>query len=345
MRSIRLLALLLSATLLACAERDATDESETAGDDAHAPTELVEHDCKTLADASNAQLARSEQSDNWFQVYESADGVYSIVEAYQWQETISHLIVGTERALLFDTGIGLLPIRPVVERITDLPVTVLNSHTHYDHIGGNYEFDDVVAIDSDYTRANMQGLDHEAIAIDFTPEAFCGEPPPDSDPQNAITRPWTASSYVKDGDVIDLGGRQITVLHVPGHTPDATALLDEDNGLLFTGDTYYDAQIWLFVPETDLDDYQNSLARLIEIEKEVDYLLGAHNASRVDADKLQPLMFAFLKLRAGDFVGEENEFGQLDVEINGIDFLTSKAVLDGRNIDAKGGGSGLETQP
>lgn len=46
-----------------------------------------------------------------------------------------------------------------------------------------------------------------------------------------------------DGEIIDLGGRRLEILHVPGHTPDAVALLDAENGLLFTGDTWYDASI------------------------------------------------------------------------------------------------------
>ena len=95
--------------------------------------------CEGHPGEENAKLPLSDASDDWFQVYEAANGVYSIVEPYQFEETISHLIVGEDRALLFDTGLGLLPIRPVVERVTSLPVSVLNSHTHYDHVGGNAE--------------------------------------------------------------------------------------------------------------------------------------------------------------------------------------------------------------
>ena len=113
--------------------------------------------CEDLPREKNAKLPLSEASDDWFQVYNVSEGVYSITEPYQFQETISHLIVGEDSAVLCDTGIGLLPIRPVVERITSLPVSVLNSHTHYDHVGGNAEFSSVLAIDSEYTRANMAG--------------------------------------------------------------------------------------------------------------------------------------------------------------------------------------------
>ena len=130
----------------------------------HQGTELVANACEGLPRKENAALQLSTASDDWFQVYETSEGVYSIVEPYQIEESISHLIVGGDRAILFDTGIGLLPIRPVVERITDRPVTVLNSHTHFDHVGGNAEFSSILAIDSDYTRANMAGFDHRRIA-------------------------------------------------------------------------------------------------------------------------------------------------------------------------------------
>ncbi|MBZ0111493.1 MAG: MBL fold metallo-hydrolase, partial [Thermoanaerobaculia bacterium] len=159
--------------------------------------------CDSVPRPENARLPTAAASDEWFQVYESATGVFSIVEPFQFQEAISHLIVGTERALLFDTGIGLVPISPVVRRITDLPVVVLNSHTHYDHVGGNWEFETVLAIDSEYTRANMAGFGHDRVGGDFVPDAFCDGPPKGSTPESFSTRPWKASRYVSDGEVLD----------------------------------------------------------------------------------------------------------------------------------------------
>ena len=71
----------------------------------------------------------------WFVVYVVDPGVFAITEPYQFQEVISYLILGTDRGLLFDTGLGIGNIRKVVDQLTDLDVVVLNSHTHYDHIG------------------------------------------------------------------------------------------------------------------------------------------------------------------------------------------------------------------
>jgi len=82
---------------------------------------------------------RVDVASRWFAVYRLETGVYALYEPFQAQEVISYLVEGDERALLFDTGMGLAPIRPVVEELTRLPVVVLNSHTHYDHMGGNAE--------------------------------------------------------------------------------------------------------------------------------------------------------------------------------------------------------------
>ena len=67
------------------------------------------------------------------------------------------------------------------------------------------------------------------------------------------------------------------VIATPGHTPDAICLLDRANGLLFTGDTYYPAPIWLFRPETDLGAYDASIRRLATLVPQIKMVLGAHN--------------------------------------------------------------------
>ena len=301
--------------------------------------------CDSVPRAENASLPLSAESDDWYQIYESADGVFSIVEPYQWQETISHLIVGSERALLFDTGIGLIPIKPVIERITDLPVIVLNSHTHYDHVGGNWEFDTVLAVDSVYTRANMAGFENKRISGDFLPEAFCKGAPEGAEVASFHTPAWTASGFVEDGEIIDLGGRKLEVLHVPGHTPDALALLDAGNRLLFTGDSWYDASLWLFVRETNIEDYEASISRLAALESRVDYLLGAHNLAIVNANRLNRLESVIRKIRSGANADEKDNYNRLAFDIDGVRILTSQEALDGKQGDISNGGSGLDRWP
>ena len=125
---------------------------------------VAERWCAQLPRPVNVAFQRVLPESEWFEIYRVEDGVFAFVEANQFQEAISYLIVGSERALMFDTGLGLVPIRPLVERLTSLPVEVLNSHTHYDHVGGNGEFDRIRALDTPYTRANQAGFPHSVVA-------------------------------------------------------------------------------------------------------------------------------------------------------------------------------------
>ena len=242
--------------------------------------------CDLLPRPGNAALSRVSVSSDWFEVYRVADGVFALAEPLQFQEVISYLIVGTDRALLFDTGLGLVPIRAVVEELTRLPVQVLNSHTHFDHVGGNAEFDSILALDTPYTRANSRGFPHAALAGEVAPASLCRGAPKGADTEGFRTRPWRPSRTAADLDRIDLGGRVLEVLHVPGHTPDAVALLDRAGGLLWTGDSYYDGTIWLYVPETSLDDYEASMARLAALAPRLKTLLPAHNTASADPSRL-----------------------------------------------------------
>ena len=133
--------------------------------------------CQDLPRVIYAGLERVTVSNDWFWVYKLENDVFAIYEPHQWQEVISYLILGREKALLFDTGNGIGKISTVVNELTSLPVFVLNSHTHFDHIGGNAEFSDILAMDTDYTRNNSGGYSNELVWEEVSEEALCGALP------------------------------------------------------------------------------------------------------------------------------------------------------------------------
>src|SRR5271165_54257 len=108
--------------------------------------------CKPLPRPEYKSLERVLADEPWFEVYKVAPGVYAIYEPHQAEEVISYLIVGHKQALLFDTGMGIANIRNVVTHLTSRPVVVLNSHTHDDHVGGNWQFPFVLGMDTAFTR-------------------------------------------------------------------------------------------------------------------------------------------------------------------------------------------------
>ena len=276
--------------------------------------------CRALPRPEYKNLERVPVSDPWFEVYKPAPGVFAIYEPHQAEETIGYLIVGNKRALLFDTGMGISDLKKVTGELTTLPIIVLNSHTHDDHVGGNWQFDTVYGMDTEFTRNNAKGSREDAQA-EITPDQICGSLPKGFDAKTYSTRPWKISSYIHDGEKIDLGGRTIEVIATPGHTPDAISLLDRSNGLLFTGDTYYPAPIWLFRPETDFDDYAASIRQLAALAPQVKLVLGAHNIPVAPALVLARLVTAFDAVRAGKVRATTASGGKVLYKVDGFSFL------------------------
>jgi glyoxylase-like metal-dependent hydrolase (beta-lactamase superfamily II) len=276
--------------------------------------------CKPLPRQEYKNLERVKIPDPWFEVYRVAPNTFAIYEPHQSEEVISYLILGKDKALLFDTGMGISDIRKLVSELTKLPIIVLNSHTHDDHVGGNWQFDIIYSMDTDFSRQNAKGSTADAQA-EIAPGETCGQLPKSFDAKSYRTKPWTITKYVHDGDKLDLGGRSIEILSTPGHTPDAICLFDRANALLFTGDTYYPAPIWLYRPETDLDAYAKSIARLAALAPQAKTVLGAHNIPVAPPSVLTDLPAAFTDLRAGKATCKPESSGKKLCHVGAYSFL------------------------
>ena len=276
--------------------------------------------CKQLPRPQYKTLERVPSADPWFEVYKVAPGVFAIYEPHQFEEAISFLILGDKRAVLFDTGLGIGDIKRVVTSLTPLQVTVLNSHTHNDHVGDNWEFDEIYGMDTDFTRANAKGSAADA-QTELAPGSVCGQLPADFDAKSYATRPFHITHVIHDGDTVDLGGRILEIISTPGHTPDEICLLDRKNGLLFTGDNFYPGPIWLYRPETDLDAYVQSIARLAALAPKIHLVLPSHNVPVAEPSQLPKLLAAIEKVRGEAVEPFAAGNGKVTYTVNGFIFL------------------------
>ena len=250
-----------------------------------------------------AALKLADVQDEWFKIFAVAPGMFAITEPRQYEGINSFLIVGSKRAVLFDTGMGIARIGDLVRKITPLPVTVLNSHTHFDHVGGNREFQDVRNLDNAFSAASARGEISEELRTyaghSLDEDRVCGSLPAAVASRDYVIPIWRIADHVRDGERLDLGDRTIQVLTTPGHTPDSLCLLDEANGLLLTGDTYYSGEVYLWAPETIVADYTASIARLAQLAPGLRLLLPAHGPPVADPGQLLDLRKALKDIEAG----------------------------------------------
>ena len=275
--------------------------------------------CKNLPRPAYSKLERVPTADNWFEVYKIRPGVFAIYEPHQLEEVISYLIVGGNKVLLFDTGMGISNIQAVVAGLTKLPVSVFNSHTHNDHVGDNWRFSEIYGMDTDFTRANARGSKEDAQA-ELAPEEICGALPAGFDAKAYSTKAFHIAHWLHDGDKIDLGGRALKVIGPPGHTPDSIALFDEKNGLLFMGDSFYLGPIYLYRPETDLDAYVASMQKLAALMPRLQLLLPAHNTPVADPGYLPKVVTAIQQVRRGEVKAIAKD-GNHEYVFEGFSFL------------------------
>ncbi len=133
----------------------------------------------------------------WYEVYRVLPGVYAIYEPGHFQEVISYLILGSERALLWDTGMGIAPIRPLVERLTNLPILAVNSHNHFDHVGGNWEFPEVLAWPGPGSEARAAaGYSREFLLPMMAEDSLAKPLPAGFQTASYAIRPWHIAPLV-----------------------------------------------------------------------------------------------------------------------------------------------------
>lgn len=206
-------------------------------------------------------------AEHWFQHRRLGDGVTLI-----WEQAVDPglrcniwFVEGRDRNLLVDSGLGMRPLRAELAFLSEKPVLCLASHSHFDHTGGHYEFEERLchAAEAEVlaapTRANTL-IENFVQLIQFTALPFA-----DFDVERYTIRPAPATRLIDEGDVIDLGDRHLSVLHLPGHSPGSVALWEASSGLLFSGDVIYQGELYDFLDHSSVPDYLESLARLKEL--------------------------------------------------------------------------------
>jgi glyoxylase-like metal-dependent hydrolase (beta-lactamase superfamily II) len=231
-------------------------------------------------------MKNSTESREWFEVIKQNDHLYVIRERLddidpRFYTTYDNLflIIGSHSALLIDTGCGIYPLRPILDDIIrDKALMVINTHSHFDHIGGNYEFNEVL----------IQKEEVESISspMDIT---FLRDSPKDIvkryESRNFLISPANNFKSVEDNEIIDLGDITVKVIHTPGHSNGSISLLTSENEL-FTGDTaHYGA---MYITKEDFPTHLASIARLLNLfqEEENIEIYPSHEEIAVDKDLL-----------------------------------------------------------
>ena len=156
------------------------------------------------------------------------------------------LLTGSEKALLIDSGRELHTARDIAESLTDLPVMLLNTHADGDHTGSNEQFESFYMHPDEEAHFRRGGRGGTIIPV-------------------------------REGDILDLGGRELRIIDLPGHTPGSIAVLDVGNRVLISGDPVQEhGRIFMFGAHRNMENYIRSLEHLETFTAEFDEIWPSH---------------------------------------------------------------------
>jgi hydroxyacylglutathione hydrolase len=176
---------------------------------------------------------------NFRQDFQNKELTITKLEKNMWvietsDKTTMYLVEGTQKSLLIDTGTKIAKLDSIISLITKKPLMVVITHAHGDHAGNINFFKEIWMHPADTVlmRQKYNGKIH----------------------------------FVKDGDILDLGGTQIEVSHMPAHTPGSIVLLDRKTGNCYSGDAFGSNDVWLQLkPLAPMQTYVNSCLKMEKI--------------------------------------------------------------------------------
>lgn len=235
---------------------------------------------------------------NWFTIKKLNKSLWGIAEFNHFEKVISYLLVGRERAVLIDTGMGIFDINQAVRKITELPVTVINTHCHFDHVGSNHKFAEVFFFSCDFSQniAN-KGWKNSEIREYMVPQTFNVKLEGFNNETFKI-KPYQHGKTLQKDEAIKIDKFNFKIIHTPGHTPDSVCILEKKLNYLFCGDTLYNGPIYLQLPESDIVDYRKSVKKLLSLKKSKFY--AGHNEFEFNSGFLEKLDKKLINTNPGE---------------------------------------------
>lgn len=184
-----------------------------------------------------------------------------------------YLVLGDEEAIMIDSGCDRHNIIAYAHTLVNLPITtVINTHSHFDHTGGNGFFDKIYMSEkSSYSAKNYMDENPTGLLLDYPIE------------------------FIKEGN-FTFSGIDFYILELNCHSPGNIAILDKTHRILFAGDEIDADQVLLLpgfaekagqlhsCPAATVSDYQKALYKMKEFEQEYEIICSGHNGSPLDKE-------------------------------------------------------------
>ena len=190
----------------------------------------------------------------------------------------SFLIEGSDKALLIDGLSGVGSLKAFVRELTELPVTLVNTHGHVDHIGADFEYKEVYIAPEDiplmYAHSDME------MRLGFAKSGAMFAPLPTEPKLSDVTVPGPVKTLpMKNGDIFDLGGVKLEVIAVPGHTRGTVVFLDRDRRIVYSGDACNRNTMVYGEESASIEEFKESLLHFKEFQPAFDGLWGGHGGA------------------------------------------------------------------
>lgn len=252
---------------------------------------------------------------DWFTVEEIDSQTFAISEYKHWEETHCYLLCGREKAVLIDTGLGVSNIREIADSLTKLPVMAVTTHIHWDHIGGHKYFENIAVheMEKDWLSVKFP-IPLQVVKNNLT-KVPCNFPSEfDIDAYRVFQ--GEPQRILHDGDWLDLGGREIQVIHTPGHSPGHCCFYEPGRKYLYSGDLIYKGCLYAFYPTTDPQLFYHSVKRVQKYK--IAKVLPGHHEIEIPVSLINEIEAGFVQLMRNGQLKQGNglfEFGNFQIQI------------------------------